>query len=152
MWPPAFLRRVGPPPHALLTPSYSRGAPPPLARAAGAALERRLSRSEDPRKIIRPSSRARKIAGRISDCRGLGLAEHAELPANPILDRLVDLRVLLEELLGVLAALPEPLAAVREPRARLLHDPLVDRQVQQIAGLRDALAVHHVELRLAERR
>ena len=69
----------------------------------------------------------------------LGLSHQAELAADAILDRLEDVRVVLEELLGVLAALAETLAAVGEPRAALLDDPLVDGEIEQIAGARDAL-------------
>ena len=65
---------------------------------------------------------------------------------------LIDLRIVLQELLRVLAPLAEPLAAVREPRAALLDDPLVDAEIEQVAGLRDAFAVHDVELGFAERR
>src|SRR5262249_4729120 len=79
-------------------------------------------------------------------------ARHAELAADALLDRLVRVRIVLEELLGVFAALAETLAAVGEPRAAFLDDPLVDGQVEQIARARDALAVHHVELGLAEGR
>src|SRR5216683_7431878 len=86
------------------------------------------------------------------DGRGFDVANQPELPADAILDRLADVRVVLEELLGILAALTEPLAAVGEPRAALLDDPLVHGEVDEIAGARDALAVHDVELRLAERR
>src|SRR5215471_7889675 len=60
--------------------------------------------------------------------------------------------VVLQELFDVFAPLAETLAAIREPRARFFDDPLVDRQVEQVAGPRNALAVHHVELRLAEGR
>src|SRR5215831_5521192 len=70
----------------------------------------------------------------------------AELAPDSILDRRVDLRVVLEELLGVLAALAEALAVEREPGAALLDDPLVDGEIQQVARARDAFAVHHVEL------
>src|SRR6185295_9468174 len=83
--------------------------------------------------------------------RGL-LTQQAELAAHALVDRLVDLRVLLEELLGVLATLAEALAAVGKPGAALLDDALLDREVEQVAALRDALAVHHIELGLAERR
>src|SRR6185436_5288794 len=71
---------------------------------------------------------------------------------DAIFDRPGDVRVFLQELLRVFAALAQALAAVREPRAGLFDDSLVDADVEQIAPLRDALAVHHVELRLAEGR
>src|SRR4029453_10553060 len=75
-----------------------------------------------------------------------------EFLADLLFDRLEGVAVVLEELLGVLAALAEALAAVREPRAALLDDPLVDGEIEQVAFLRDPLAVHDVELGLAERR
>src|SRR5262245_33622644 len=83
--------------------------------------------------------------------RGFGVADETELAADAVFDGAADIRVLLEELLRVLAALAQTLAAVREPRARLLDDPLVDREIDEIAGARDAFTVHHVELGLAER-
>src|SRR5581483_9710912 len=57
-----------------------------------------------------------------------------------------------QELLGVLLALTELLALVRVPGARLLHDAHVDAHVDDRALAADALAVHDVELGLAERR
>src|SRR5258708_30518404 len=80
------------------------------------------------------------------------LACHAELLADLLVDRPEDLRVVLEELLGVLAPLAQALATVGEPGAALLDDALVDGEVEEIAGLGDPFAVHHVELRLAEGR
>ncbi|MNC85105.1 hypothetical protein D3C83_06820 [compost metagenome] len=53
-------------------------------------------------------------------------------------------------MLRVLASLAEPLAGECEPGAALVDDPLLDREIQQIALARDPLAVHHVEFRLAE--
>ena len=72
----------------------------------------------------------------MSDGRGLrGFARHPELASHAILDGLVNFRVVLEELLDVLATLTEALAAVGEPRAALLDDALVDAEIEQIAGL-----------------
>src|SRR3979409_1127986 len=79
--------------------------------------------------------------------RGFDVARHAQLAADALFDRLVDFGVLLEELLGILAPLAEALAAVGEPGAALFHDPLVDREVEQIAGFRDPFPVHHASLR-----
>src|SRR5690242_2084695 len=84
--------------------------------------------------------------------RRLGLARHAELPPDLVLDGLEHLGVVLQELLRVLATLAEALAAVREPRAALLDDPFVHGEVEQVAGPRDPFAVHDVELGLPERR
>src|SRR5438552_15018278 len=81
-----------------------------------------------------------------------GVAGEAELAADAVFDRLRDIRVLFQELLRVFAALTEALAAVGEPRAGLLDDALLDAEVEEVAVLRNAFAVHHVELRLAEGR
>src|SRR5206468_3054028 len=81
-----------------------------------------------------------------------GVAGEAQLLADFLVDRVEDRRVVLEELLGVLAALAEALAAVGKPGAALFDDALVDAEVEKIAGLGDAFAVHHVELSLAEGR
>src|SRR5439155_11768975 len=58
--------------------------------------------------------------------------------------------VLHEELLGVLAALAQLLAFVGVPGAALLHDALVDRDVEHAALTRDALSEDEVELGLTE--
>src|ERR1043166_4355431 len=79
-------------------------------------------------------------------------ANEPELATDAILDRPGDVRVFLQELLRVLAALAEALAAVGEPCAGLFYDALVDADVDEVAPFGDALAVHHVELRLAEGR
>ena len=63
----------------------------------------------------------------------------------------MDFGVFLQELLRVLAALAEPLAAVREPGAALFDNALIDGKIEQIAGARNPFAVHHVELGFAER-
>ena len=61
---------------------------------------------------------------------GLCFAREPELSANAILDRLVDVGIVLEELLGVLATLAEALAAVREPGTALFDDTFFNGQVQ----------------------
>ncbi len=63
-----------------------------------------------------------------------------------------DARILLQEELGVLPALAETLTVIGEPGAGLLDDPGLDAEIDQLAGLGDALAVHDVELDLLERR
>src|SRR5215212_7709327 len=80
-----------------------------------------------------------------------GLVE-AELVVDVVEDTLADLVVLLEELLGVLAALAEPLLAVGEPRPALLDHVVLYPDVEQAALARDPLTVHHVELDRLERR
>src|SRR5581483_2238624 len=93
---------------------------------------------------------ARRGADRLRDAvRRVGSLERF---ANLRFDRLGDVGVLLEERLRVLAALADPLLAVRVPRARLPDDVAVERDVDDRAHLRDPLAVGDVELGLAERR
>src|SRR5690606_24866678 len=75
----------------------------------------------------------------------------AECLAHLRLDLEGQVGALAEELLRVLAALAEPHIAVREPRARLVDDVVLDAEIDQQAGVADALVVHHVELRLLER-
>src|SRR5687767_3633099 len=76
----------------------------------------------------------------------------AERGADFVLDPAKHLRVILQGLLRVLAPLPEPLALVGEPRAALLDGAVHDAEVDHVALARDALAVHDVELALAEGR
>src|SRR3546814_21105089 len=54
--------------------------------------------------------------------------------------------IFLEELLGSLAALADPRAVVGDPRAGFLDHIGLDAEVDQLAGLGDALAVHDVEI------
>src|SRR3954470_2285209 len=68
------------------------------------------------------------------------------------LDLLGDLRVLVEIGLRVVAALAQPLFAIREERAGLRDDRVLDPQIQDAARARDPGAELDVELRLAERR
>ena len=76
--------------------------------------------------------------------------------AGVLADRRLDLRghvgIGLEERLGVLAALAEPLAVIGEPGAGFLDDAGLDAEVEDFAHLGDALAIHDVELDLLERR
>src|SRR5262249_24546612 len=60
--------------------------------------------------------------------------------------------VVAEELLGVLATLADAEIAVAEPRAGLLHDLVLEAEVDELARLRDPLAVADVELGVLERR
>ena len=68
------------------------------------------------------------------------------------LDVVGDLRVVLEELLGVVTALTQTDVAVVEPCAALLDDTQLDTHVDELAHLGDALAEHDVKLCLTERR
>ena len=67
------------------------------------------------------------------------------------LDLLGDLLMLVEERLGIVAALAETLGAVGEERAGLRHDVVLDAEVEQAARRRDALAELDVELGLTKR-
>src|SRR4051812_22503228 len=81
-----------------------------------------------------------------------GVGDHAGLLAHPGLDRVGHVRVIPQELLGVLPALADALAVIAEPGARLLDDTGLHAEIEQLADLADALAIHDVELDLAERR
>src|SRR5438552_5091112 len=63
-----------------------------------------------------------------------------------------DVFVLFQELFGILAALPDALAAIAEPGARFFNDVVEHAQIEHVAGAADAFAVHDVELGLAEGR
>src|SRR5690606_11595562 len=53
---------------------------------------------------------------------------------------------------SVVPALSNPLTADRKPRAALLNQSGVDSEIDHLARKADALAIHDVELHLAERR
>src|SRR5262249_36144988 len=80
------------------------------------------------------------------------LGDQARGLPDRCLDLLRDVGIGLEKRLGVLAALADALAVVGEPRAGFLHHARLDPEVEDLAGFRDALAVHDVELDLFERR
>src|SRR5581483_8799038 len=80
------------------------------------------------------------------------LGDQAGVLADRGLDAVGDVGILLEEDLGVLAALADALAVVGEPGAGFLHHAGLDAEIDQFAGLGHALAVHDVELDLLERR
>src|SRR2546421_1144494 len=84
--------------------------------------------------------------------RGLIRAHHAELLVKLALHVGEDLRMQLEEVARVLAALPDALSAIAEPGAALLDDVVLHRQIEQVSLAGDALAIEDVELDLAERR
>src|SRR5690606_1874688 len=139
-------RDVPPPPRIPLSAGCpSAGCP----RARGA-------RAPAPLAALPAAGRRRSVLGvRRLVALGAGeqrLAQDAGALAHAALDGVGDLGIVLEELPGILAPLPEPLAVVGEPGARLLDDAALDPEVEQLAGLGDALAVHDVELDLAERR
>src|SRR5262245_41483940 len=63
-----------------------------------------------------------------------------------------DVRILLEILLSVLPALANPVILVGVPSPTFMHETALARKVQQVPFARDPFAIHHVELRLPERR
>src|SRR5207237_10775853 len=105
-----------------------------------------------------PAARRAALASRIR--RGARMARLLQRDGGPQPQRFAHLRlevgerdrVLLQPLLGVLPPLPNALVFERVPGAGLLHEALLDGGVEPGAGLGDALAVEHVELRLAARR
>src|SRR5262245_3472524 len=81
----------------------------------------------------------------------LGFAD-AQRGSDFGLDLVAHRGVVAERVLSVIAPLAQPLALVREPRAGLVDSLVLDADVDQLAESRDSLAVHDVELGLAERR
>ena len=61
-------------------------------------------------------------------------------------------RVLLEKLLGVLAALAQTGTAVVDPGSTLLHQFLFDGQIEQVSFEADTAIIHQVEFGTAEGR
>src|SRR5438132_9540002 len=86
----------------------------------------------------------------------LGLARNRRPDAEDGLHLLLDLgeqrRIVFEIHLRVLATLTNSLRAVAVPRARLVDDARLGRDVEYERGVADALGVHDVELGLLERR
>jgi len=112
-------------------------------------IARRLRREPDDVGLILPFEEVVEALGRTGQVdRGLQVVRLEDIVGT--VDRAADFDVVLQELLGVLAPLSEALAAIREPGSALFHDPLFDRQIQQVALARDPFAVHDVELRFAE--
>ena len=69
-----------------------------------------------------------------------------------LLDLLEQIRIVAEELLGVLSALTDADLTVTEPGTGLLDDLIGDGQVDQVARGADALVEHDVELGITEGR
>jgi hypothetical protein len=80
------------------------------------------------------------------------LGDEPGILAQRQLDLARQLGIVAQEALGVLAPLAEALAVIGEPGARLLDDAGLDAEVDELAGLRHALAIHDVELDLLEGR
>src|SRR5262245_56919832 len=99
-----------------------------------------------------PQASSGRVGDRWRFVGGLCLGPDAQRRADLGFDLAGDLRVLDQELLGVVSPLPEPQLAVGEERSRLLHQVVLDAEVEQLALARDAGAVLDLELGLAERR
>src|SRR5690606_35590884 len=76
----------------------------------------------------------------------------AERAQDLLLDLSGEVRVVLEELAGVLLALAQLVSLVGEPGAGLADHAVLDAEVDQAALAGDALAVEDVELGLLEGR
>src|SRR5438105_4787615 len=63
-----------------------------------------------------------------------------------------DVGIFFQEVAGILAALANTLALVAEPGAGFFYNIVQRANVEQVAHARDTLAVHNVELSLAEGR
>src|SRR5437867_7453381 len=68
------------------------------------------------------------------------------------LDAAAIIRVILQELARIFAALAKTFTLVGEPGPALFDDAFFDGKIEQVAFARDAFAVHDVELRFTERR
>ena len=77
---------------------------------------------------------------------------HAEQLLHLHFDLGLQRRIVAQEELGVLAALPDALIAVGIPGARLLDDVGLGGEIDQQRGVADPLVEQHVELGLLERR
>src|SRR5215813_3199808 len=80
------------------------------------------------------------------------LGDETGILADGGLDLLRHIRILLEEGLGVLAALADALAVIGKPGARFLDHARLDAEINELARLRYALAIHDVEFDRLERR
>src|SRR5690606_15100477 len=70
--------------------------------------------------------------------------------ANRSFQPVANFRIILQELFGIVAALPDPDAVIAEPAAGFLDDAGLHAQIQDFADLGDAFAIHAVELHLFE--
>src|SRR5262249_15868789 len=128
-----------------LAPPYSAAAP-----SHGAAWERRNRTLAFGKAALTTfgASAVASIAAAIEDL----ARDKACILADRPLDSLGRLGVLLQIGLGVLPALADALRIEGEPRAGLLDDTGLDHEIDQLAGLGDALPIHNVELDGLERR
>src|SRR6185437_1961268 len=81
-----------------------------------------------------------------------GIGNEAGIGADGALDGVGGLGIVLQILLGVFAALADALAVIGEPRAGFLDHAGLDAEIEQFAALRNAFAIHDVELDHLERR
>src|SRR5437764_1052708 len=81
---------------------------------------------------------------------GLFAHGHSQRALHIILYLLKDYWLILQSLLRVLTTLAESLALVREPRTALFNYAIVRREIEQVAFLRNAFAVHDVEFAFTE--
>src|SRR5207237_6103066 len=79
-------------------------------------------------------------------------ADQSQEFAQLRIDLLLNIRVVLEELPGIIAPLADALTLVAVPRPALFNQVVHHGQVHQIAFLRNPLAVDDVELGFAKRR
>ena len=84
--------------------------------------------------------------------RAAGGVQLISVGADLSLNVIGDLGVILQKLLGVVAALTQTDIAVVEPCTALLHDAQLDTHIDELAHFGDALTEHDIELGLTERR
>src|SRR5690606_21040387 len=138
-------------------PGCGRARPDDPSRSSGRRRRPRAGRRPD--RSGRPSEVGRgpitaqvvdhggRVTGRIVDAR----PDPEALP-DPLVDLVGEVRVVAQEVAGVLLALTELIALVRVPGTCLADEARLDTQVDQAALTADALAVHDVELGLLEGR
>src|SRR5262249_26073304 len=138
-------RRVHPAPREpRFSPTLWRGAsvPAPCARTRGARASRSPARA-----VIAPC-----VASLVRGRRAASGTRHgyADRSANLRFDLRGELRVLLEVIARVVLALPDAIAVVGIPGARLFDHVVGNAQLDHLAFARDAFAVEDVEQRLPE--
>src|ERR1022692_1689374 len=136
-------------------PCWSTPRRPWTARLRGAISRRSRATACTPRRRGTRSLRARSCA-RSGLHRTLagdhGPAGDADLFEDCLGDLFRELGLFPERLLGRVAALADELALVGDPSPLLLENPVLEAEVEEGAGRRDALVVHDVELDLREGR
>src|SRR5665811_2210453 len=101
---------------------------------------------DNPDMAAKIEAQVRQNAGPIAEAIAAGVLAHLRLDLGG------HVGIVLEELLGVLAALADAHAVIGEPGAGFFHHTRFDAEIDQLADLGDALAIHDVELDLLERR